>query len=140
MFSGGEVRQSGSALRSSDRRRTRPYATFRFLELLAWEAMSVFVAGIAVPTFLWSHAAQWHGLAMGSLRSLTVGRISFRYTHQEVAFAIFGALVGTAAAWALYAPTTFSSRTKVARALQQGHWRRFLPSHGHWRPGVGKAA
>lgn len=139
MFNYEKARQSGSAMQSHDDSHTKLCAGFRFVQFLIWEMVSVVLAGIAVPSFLWSHAMVGHAWVAGSLRSLTLGRISFSYAPQDVEFAILGALLGTAVAWALYAPSKVAGKTRVAHMLQQTHRIRFLSCQGHWRAGVRKA-
>ena len=139
MFNCGKTRQSGSAMQSHDDSHTRLCAGFRFVQFLISEMVSVVVAGIAVPSFLWSHAVTGHALVAGSLRSLALGRISFWYTSQDVEFAILGALLGAAVAWALYAPSKVAGKARVAPTLQQIHRMGFPSCQGHWRAGVRKA-
>jgi hypothetical protein len=140
MINCGKTRQSGPTVQSHDSGRTKLCAGFRFVQFLIWEMVSVVVAGIAVPSVLWSHAAKGPVLVAGSLQRLTLGRISFWYTRQDVEFAILGTLLGTAVAWALYAPSKFAGKARVGHTLQQIHWKRFLWLQGHWRAGVRKAA
>ena len=124
--------QSDSAVHSNDRSgsSTKLCAGFPLVQFLIWEMVSVLIAGIAVPTIFWSHAAKGHSLVAGSLRHLVLGGISFRYTHQDIEFAILGAVLGTVGAWAIYVPRKFTGKSRVARTLQRTHW----------RAGVSKAA
>jgi hypothetical protein len=56
MINCGKTRQSGPTVQSHDSGRTKLCAGFRFVQFLIWEMVSVVVAGIAVPSVLWSRA------------------------------------------------------------------------------------
>jgi hypothetical protein len=135
-------KQSDSAVHSNHRSGTssKLCAGFPVVQFLIWEMVDVLIAGIAVPSIFWSHAATGNGLVARSLRHLVLGGISFRYTYQDIEFAVLGALFGTVVALALRARDTFRRKPSVAPALRQTHWIRFFFSRRHWRGGVSKPA
>jgi hypothetical protein len=135
-------KQSDFEVHSNDRSssNTKLSPGFPLVQFLIWEMVGVLIAGIAVPTIFWSHAATGHSLVAGSLRHLVLGGISFRCTYQDIEFAILGAVVGTVGAWAMYVPGKFTGKSRVAHTLPQRHWKRFLLFRRHWRAGVSKAA
>ena len=93
------------------------------LELVAVVLVTLFLAGIAAPSFLRSEAAGSHALASGSLHTLTILRIPFTYTFWNLAFAILGALFGAAAVLAMSSPASPGSITRIGRALCQMPWK-----------------
>ena len=95
--------------------------TFSLLQLLIEVVITLFTAGIVVPSLLRSDLATKEVLAAGSLRTIKIAGIAFSYTHPNVAFAILGAFVGAMAAFAIdfLASTpknTTSTRTTALRA------------------------
>ena len=96
--------------------------TFSLLQLLIEVVITLFIAGIVVPSLLRSDlATKGAFLAAGSLRTIKIAGIAFSYTHPNVAFAILGAFVGAMAAFAIdfLASTpknTTSTRTTTLRA------------------------
>jgi hypothetical protein len=99
------------------RSRTKLQAVIHFVEFVILETVSVLVAGIAVPNLLWSHAAAGHALVAGPIRNLSIAGIAFWYKYENVEFAILGALLGSALAWALYAPDKFTDKPTFAHML-----------------------
>ena len=94
---------------------------FSLLQLLIEVVISLFIAGIVVPSLLRSDLATKEAWAAGSLRTINIAGIAFSYTHQNVAFAILGAFVGAIAAFAIdfLASTpknTTSTRTTTLQA------------------------
>jgi hypothetical protein len=69
--------------------------------ILSAVAISVFIAGIVVPTFLRSGRAANHALASGSLQSLAIAGVRFSYTLGNLGFAVLGALFGLLLALAI---------------------------------------
>ena len=65
------------------------------LPLLSGVMISVFIAGIVVPSFLRSGVATNHDLAAGSLHALTIGVFTLSYTIKNVGFAVLGASFGS---------------------------------------------
>jgi len=96
------------------------------LQLLIGEAIGLFIAGIAVPTFFRSGTATNHAVAAGSLRTLTIAPVTFSYTLQNLGFAILGALCGGAIALAIYSPATIANTARVVRTLRKNGRRRYL--------------
>ena len=89
------------------------------LQLLLGVSVSLFIAGIAVPGFLRSSMATNHAFASGSLHTLTIARVTFSYTLQNLVFAILGSLFGTAMALAIESPATLANAARIARMLRQ---------------------
>jgi type II secretory pathway pseudopilin PulG len=99
---------------------------FSLLQLLIEVLITLFITGIIVPGLVRSDLATEEALAAGSLRTIKIAGIAFSYTHQNVAFAILGALVGAMAAFAIdfLASTpknTTSTRTTNLRAASLRH-------------------
>ena len=93
------------------------------LQLAAAVLVTLFLAGVAVPSFLRSEAAGTHALASGSLHTLTIARIPFTYTFWNLASAILGALFGVAAVLAMSSPASPGYISRIGRALGQMPWR-----------------
>jgi hypothetical protein len=94
---------------------------FFLFQLLLELVITLFLAGIVVPSLLRSDLATRRALAAGSLHVISVARMAFSYTNQNLAFAILGALAGTIAAFGIHfhfaAPTNSSSaRISTLRA------------------------
>jgi len=88
--------------------------TFSFLQLLIEVIMTLFIAGIVVPSVFRSNVTSSEALAVGSLRTINIVGNAFSYTNQNVAFALLGALVGAMAAFAIpFHATTPKSRTST---------------------------
>jgi len=69
--------------------------------------ISLFIAGVAVPSSLGSGTATNHAVAVGSLRALhalTIGRVTFSYTLQNLASAILRGFFGSLIALAIEIP------------------------------------
>ena len=96
------------------------------LQLAAAVLVTLFLAGIAAPSFLRSEAAGSHALASGSLHTLTIARIPFTYTFWNLASAILGALFGAAAVLAMSSPARRGSIARIGRALCQMPWKWLL--------------
>src|SRR6516165_3412277 len=87
------------------------------LELAAVVLVTLFLAGIAAPSFLRSEVAGSDALASGSLHTLTLARIAFTYTFWNLASALLGALFGAAAVLAMSSPASPGCRDRIGRAL-----------------------
>jgi len=96
------------------------------LELVAVVLVTLFLAGIAAPSFLRSETAGSHALASGSLHTLTIARIPFTYTFWNLASAILGALFGVAAVLAMNSPSRPGSIARIGRAHCQMPWKWLL--------------
>jgi ABC-type Fe3+ transport system permease subunit len=99
---------------------------FSLLQLLIEVVVTLFIAGIVVPSLVRSDLATNEALAAGSLRTINIAGITFSYTHQNVDFAILGALVGAMAALAIAFPAarpknTTSKRITTLRAAPLRH-------------------
>lgn len=71
-----------------------------FLLLLLVElAITLFVAGIVVPSFLRSGVDAKEALVRGSLHSINIAGIAFSYTYENLGCAMAGMLTGAAAAF-----------------------------------------
>ena len=81
------------------------------LQLLIELAITLLIAGIVVPSLLRAGVATNESLAGGSLNTVTVIGVTVSYTYKNVGFAILGALVGAAAAFAFDSPATTPNTT-----------------------------
>jgi type II secretory pathway pseudopilin PulG len=88
---------------------------FALLQLLFEVMITLFIAGIVVPSLLRSDSATNEALAAGFLRTINIAGIAFSYTQQNVDFAILGASVGAMAALAI----TFPLRAKIQPQSEQ---------------------
>jgi len=132
MFAGS---QNAQFARANQLKRHRNSITIRdvstVLQSAAVVLVTLFLAGIAAPSFLRSEAAGSHALASGSLHTLTVARIPFTYTFWNLASALLGALFGAAAVMVI----SRGSIARIGRAICQMPWkslfahRKSRPSH-----------
>jgi len=104
----------------------RRQKAFSLLQLLFEVVITLFIAGIVVPSLLRSDLATKEALAAGSLYTINIAAIAFTYTTQNVEFAILGGLVGAMAAFAIPFPATTprnatSTRTTALRAAPLRH-------------------
>src|SRR5215469_14777555 len=127
MFAGSQNTQFG---RANQLKKERSTITIKdvstVLQLAAAVLVTLFLAGVAVPSFLRSAAAGSHALASGSLHTLTIARIPFTYTFWNLASAILGALFGVAAVLAMSSPASPGSISRIGRALCQMPWKWLL--------------
>jgi hypothetical protein len=86
------------------------------LQLVIGVTIGLFIAGIAIPSLLRSSMGTNY-LAAGSLHTLTLARVTFSYTFQNLAFAIFGGLFGGAVALAINSPATIANTARIVRML-----------------------
>ena len=93
------------------------------LELVAAVLVTLFLAGIAAPSFLRSEVAGSDALASGSLHTLTLARIAFTYTFWNLASALLGALFGAAAVLAMSSPASPGCIARIGRALCLLPWK-----------------
>ena len=93
------------------------------LELVAAVLVTLFLAGIAAPSFLRSEVAGSDALASGSLHTLTIARIAFTYTFWNLASALLGALFGAAAVLAMSSPASPGCIARIGRALCLLPWK-----------------
>ena len=90
------------------------------LQLLIEVAITLFIAGIVVPSLLRSDLARNEALAAGSLHTINIAGVVLSYTNQNVEFAILGGLVGAMAAFAIPFPATTLKNTTSTRASALG--------------------
>jgi hypothetical protein len=120
MFAGSQTTQFAPANQLKTERSTITIRDlFTVLELVAVVLVTLFLAGIAAPSFHRSEEAGSHALASGSLHTLTIARIAFTYTFWNLASAILGALFGAAAVLAMSSPASPGCRDRIGRALCQ---------------------
>jgi hypothetical protein len=99
------------------------------LQLSSEVVISLFIAGIVVPSFLRSGMAANHALAVGPLRALhalTIGGVTFSYTLQNLGSAILGGLFGSLIALAIEFPTTVAKTSRNLLMFRQVDWKSFL--------------
>jgi hypothetical protein len=107
------------------------------LQLFCEVTISLFIAGIIVPSFLRSGTATNHASAVGSLRALhalTIGGVTFSYTLQNLGSAILGGLIGSLIALAIEFPTTVAQTSRNLLMFRQVDWKSFLSGQSN-RPG-----
>jgi hypothetical protein len=107
------------------------------LQLLIGVTSTLFIAGIAIPNLLRSAAATNHALAAGSLHIFSIGRITFPYEFQGIAFAILGSLIGAAVALAIESPSTIAKVTRIARMIRHAEWKCVLSRKNGRRSYIG---
>jgi hypothetical protein len=89
---------------------------FSLLQLLIEVAITLFIAGIVVPSLLRSDLARNEALAAGSLHAINIGGVVLSYTNQNLEFVILGGLVGAMAAFAIPFPASTPKNTTSTRA------------------------
>ena len=96
---------------------TKKQKAFSLLQLLIEVLLTLFIAGIVVPSLLRSDLATKEALGARSLHTINIVGITFSYTNQNVGFAILGALVGTMVAFAIDFHATTPKNTTSARTI-----------------------
>ena len=89
---------------------------FSLLQLLIEVAITLFIAGIVVPSLLRSDLARNEALAAGSLHIINIGGVVLSCTNQNLEFVILGGLVGAMAAFAIPFPASTPKNTTSTRA------------------------
>ncbi|MGB7847026.1 MAG: hypothetical protein WBL63_15530 [Candidatus Acidiferrum sp.] len=89
---------------------------FSFLQLLIEVAITLFIAGIIVPSLFRSEWATNRALAAGSLHTINVAGIAFSYTNQNLGFACLGALAGAITAFAIHFHSAMPKNVVSTRA------------------------
>ncbi len=101
------------------------------LRLLIELAITLFTAGVVVPSLLRSGVSTINALAERSLHTINISGVTFSYTYENVGFAILGSLAGATAAFALASPSakpkSTASRETVRHSLEMA---RQAPSRG----------
>ena len=77
---------------------------FSLVLLLIEVVFTLFIAGIVVPSLLRSDLATKDVFAADSPRTINIAGIAFSYTIHNVEFAVWGALIGAMAAFAIPFP------------------------------------
>ena len=88
------------------------------LLLLVELAITLFVAGIVLPSFLRSGVDAREALVRGSLHSIRIAGIGFSYTYENLGCAMLGMLTGAAAAFLVAYPTTSTDSEDFATGVQ----------------------
>ena len=88
------------------------------LLLLVELAITLFVAGIVVPSFLRSGVDAKEALVRGSLHSINVAGLVFSYTYKNLICAMLGMLTGAAAAFLINYPATTPDSENSATGIQ----------------------
>jgi len=88
---------------------------FFLLQLPIEVSITLFIAGIVVPSLTRSDLATNEALAVGSLHTINIAGMAFSYTNQNVEFAILGGLVGAMAVFAIAFPRPFQTRRSERR-------------------------
>jgi hypothetical protein len=88
------------------------------LLLLAELTITLFVAGIVLPSFLRSGVDAREALVRGSLHSIRIAGIAFSYTYENLGCAMLGMLTGAAAAFLVAYPTTSPDSEDFATGVQ----------------------
>jgi hypothetical protein len=107
------------------------------LELSIGVSIGLFIAGIAIPSFVRSSTATNHALAVGSLHFLSIARVTFSYTLQNLVFAILGSLFGTAMALAIDSPATLANAARIVGMIRHVYWKCVLSRKNGRRSHVG---
>lgn len=106
------------------------------LQLLSGVVIGLFIAGIVAPSFLRSEMTTNNDLVVGSLHTLTVGRITFTYTLQNLGSALLGGLFGSLIALAIEFPAPVTRTIRSLSMFLQADWKGFQRQSG--RPsGIG---
>ena len=102
------------------------------LELLGGVTIALFLAGVVVPSFLRSGMAANHDSAGGSLHALTMGGVTFRFTLQNLGFALLGGVFGVLIALGIEFPGAFAKAARNYLRFQRRHLSR--PGAESWQP------
>jgi hypothetical protein len=70
--------------------------------------------------------AAHHGLAVGSLHTLTIGGVKLSYTFENLSFATLGAMFGSLIALAIEFPAMFAKTARNFLMFRQVDWKCFL--------------
>lgn len=87
------------------------------LQVFIEVVITLFIAGVVVPSVVRSELATKQALAEGSLRTIHIAGMALSYTDQNVAAAILGGLVGAMAACAMHVRSCTAKDTTSGRAI-----------------------
>jgi hypothetical protein len=93
---------------------------FALVELFIEVVVSLFIAGVVVPSVVRPEWATNRALAAGSLHTMHIAGMTFSYTYQNVAAAILGGLVGAMAACAIHFRSNPPIDTTSGRTISLG--------------------
>lgn len=91
------------------------------LQLLGGVTITLFLAGVVVPSFVRSGTAAAHDVVAGSLHALTIGGVTFWFTLQNLGSALLGSVFGLLVALAIEFPAAFAKTARKFLVFQQGH-------------------
>lgn len=83
--------------------------------------ITLFLAGVVVPSFVRSGTAAAHDVVAGSLHALTIGGVTFWFTLQNLGSALLGGVFGLLVALAIEFPAAFAKTARKFLVFQQGH-------------------
>ena len=90
---------------------------FALLQLFIEVVVTLFIAGVLVPSVVRSEMATNQALAGGSLRTIHIAGMVLSYASQNVAAAILGGFVGAMAACAIYFGSGMRMDTTSGRTI-----------------------
>jgi hypothetical protein len=127
MFGSSQRKQlNPTAQPANEGNRMKLQRALSLLQLLIGETIGLFIAGIAVPSFLRSGTATNHALAARSLHTFTIAPVTFSYTFPNLCFALLGAMCGGAMALAIDSPATIANTARIVRMLRRNCRRSYL--------------
>jgi hypothetical protein len=88
---------------------------FFFLELPIAVMVTLFIAGVAMPSRVRSDKATQKAMEAGALHTISVGGMGFSYTNENLGYAMLGALVGAAGAVMIHIQAPSSKRAISTR-------------------------
>ena len=105
----------------SNRKMQKIQRALSFLQFLPGVATALFLAGVVVPSFVRSGKAAAHDGAANSLHALTIGRVTFWFTLQNLGSALLGGVFGLLVALAIEFFPVLSKTARKFVVFQQGH-------------------
>lgn len=87
-------------------------------QLLSAVLVTLFIAGILVPTLMWSTRFANHNLVPGSLYTIKIAGFAFKFKLQNILAALLGTVSGGMIAFAMASPTLAQ---KTARSPAAAH-------------------
>ena len=101
------------------------------LQLVGGVTITLFFAGVVVPSFLRSGLAANHDSAGGSLHTLIIGGVTFAFTLQNLGSALLGGVFGSLIAVAIEFPAAFAKTARNFLMFRRG---RLSPPAKCWQP------